>query len=118
MCIRDSPEELDGENFEMEEGGLRITLVDTQGDVIFDTDVDEASMENHEDRPEIQQAFETGEGSGTRKSETLDRNSFYYAVRLDNGTVLRVAREADSIFAVTKNMLVTVAGVFLSLIHI
>lgn len=115
MRVFDHPEELDGENFEMEEGGLRITLVDTQGDVIFDTDVDEASMENHEDRPEIQQAFETGEGSGTRKSETLDRNSFYYAVRLDNGTVLRVAREADSIFAVTKNMLVTVAGVFVLL---
>lgn len=115
MRVFDHPEELDGENFEMEEGGLRITLVDTRGDVIFDTDVDEASMENHEDRPEIQQAFETGEGSGTRKSETLDRNSFYYAVRLDNGTVLRVAREADSIFAVTKNMLVTVAGVFVLL---
>ncbi len=115
MRVFDHPEELDGENFEMEEGGLRITLVDTQGDVIFDTDVDEAFMENHEDRPEIQQAFETGEGSGTRKSETLDRNSFYYAVRLDNGTVLRVAREADSIFAVTKNMLVTVAGVFVLL---
>ncbi len=115
MRVFDHPEELDGENFEMEEGGLRITLVDTQGDVIFDTDVDEAFMENHEDRPEIQQAFETGEGSGTIKSETLDRNSFYYAVRLDNGTVLRVAREADSIFAVTKNMLVTVAGVFVLL---
>ena len=115
MRVFDHPEELDGENFEMEEGGLRITLVDTQGDVIFDTDVDEAFMENHEDRPEIQQAFETGEGSGTRKSETLDRNSFYYAVRLDNGTVLRGAREADSIFAVTKNMLVTVAGVFVLL---
>ena len=115
MNVFADPEDLDIGSYQMEEGGLRITLVDAEGDVIFDSDANEAAMESHEDRPEVQAAFETGEGHDTRKSETLDQNSFYYAVLLDNGLVLRVAREADSIFAVTKNMLVTVAGVFVLL---
>ena len=115
MNVFADPEDLDTGSYQMEEGGLRITLVDAEGDVIFDSDANEAAMESHEDRPEVQAAFETGEGHDTRKSETLDQNSFYYAVLLDNGLVLRVAREADSIFAVTKNMLVTVAGVFVLL---
>lgn len=94
---------------------LRITVVDEKGNVVFDSNADASAMNNHEDRPEVRQAFETGEGSGTRRSETLDKNLFYYAVKLQNGTVLRISREADSFLAVLQNMLPTVIGVSLLL---
>ena len=94
---------------------LRITVVDAKGNVIFDTGADSAVMENHSQRPEIIEALESGEGSGTRRSETLNKTLFYYALRLDNGNVLRISREADSFLAVLQNMLPSVAGVFLLL---
>ena len=52
-------------------------------------------------QPEIRTALEAGEGSGSRRSETMDKNLFYYAVRMENGNVLRISREADSFFAVS-----------------
>ena len=82
---------------------LRITVVSPGGDVLFDSSADAAAMENHEDRPEIRTALEAGEGSGSRRSETMDKNLFYYAVRMENGNVLRISREADSFFAVFQN---------------
>lgn len=99
------------DTYDLSPDSLRITLVGEKGNVIFDSNADTSSMSNHEDRPEIRQALETGEGSGTRRSETLDKNLFYYAVRLENGTVLRISREADSLFAVFRNMLPTVLAV-------
>ena len=94
---------------------LRITVVSPGGDVLFDSSADAAAMENHEDRPEIRTALEAGEGSGSRRSETMDKNLFYYAVRMENGNVLRISREADSFFAVFQNMLPTVLEVSLVL---
>ena len=96
--------DLGGEN-------LRITVIDTDGTVLFDTDVDLASMENHLDRPEIRNAFTGGEGSSSRVSETMSKTSFYYAVRLENGTVMRVSRLADSFWAVLQNVFPSVLGV-------
>ncbi len=57
-------------------------------------------MENHGDRPEIRQALETGEGTNIRNSDTADQSTFYYAVRLDNGDVLRLAQEASNIWSI------------------
>ena len=90
---------------------LRITVVDQDGTVQFDTDADLAEMENHLDRPEIQQAFASGEGSSSRVSETMSKTLFYYAIRLDNGTVMRVSRVADSFWAVFQNMMPSTVGV-------
>ena len=94
---------------------LRVTVIGSDGDVLFDSSTDAAEMENHLDRPEVRIALDEGEGSGTRSSETLDKNLYYYAVRLDNGNVVRVSREADSFFAVFGNMLPGVLGVLLLL---
>lgn len=94
---------------------LRITVINASGNVIFDSNADSTAMENHEDRPEIHMALENGEGSDTRRSTTLDKNMFYYAIRLDNGRILRIAREGDNIFALTQNMMLTVVGVFVLL---
>lgn len=83
---------------DMEE--LRVTWVAVDGTVIYDNDTDALNLENHANRPEIREAFEKGIGESVRKSDTMNRNTFYYAVLLDNGTVLRVATEAESIGSV------------------
>lgn len=79
---------------------LRVTWIASDGTVIYDNDTDAMGLENHSNRPEVQKAFETGEGESVRKSDTMNKNTFYYAVLLDNGTVLRVATEAESILSV------------------
>ena len=79
---------------------LRITWVDTDGTVRYDNDADKTQLENHKDRPEIAEAFKTGVGECVRNSDTMKMNTFYYAIRLDNGTVLRVSTQARSIFSV------------------
>lgn len=83
---------------------LRITIIENDGNVIFDSTVDVESMDNHSNRPEVQKAFEKGEGEAIRKSETLQNSTFYYAVLMENGNVLRVAREADNIVSIFANV--------------
>ena len=78
---------------------LRITLINTDGTVAFDSNADIGQMDNHSDRPEIQNALESGEAEIVRRSDTLDKNTYYYAIRLDDGRVLRVAKEAGSVWS-------------------
>ncbi len=115
LHVFDEAESMPSVRLDMGAESLRVTVVNAEGQVLFDTGADASAMTNHISRPEIRKAFETGEGSGTRRSETLSKNLFYYAVRLDNGSVLRVSREADSFFAVMQNMLPSVISVFLIL---
>ena len=79
---------------------LRVTWIDKDGTVLYDNDASAELLQNHFDRPEIQEAFEQGEGDAVRRSDTMNEDTFYYALRLDNGTVLRVATNAQSIWAV------------------
>lgn len=79
---------------------LRVTWVDTDGTVLYDNDASTTVLGNHSDRPEIQEAFENGVGECVRRSDTMNKNTFYYAVLLDNKTVLRVSTEAGSIWSV------------------
>ncbi len=72
-------------------GRFRITWVQADGTVIYDTQADETAMENHADREEIRQALETGSGSARRYSATLTEKTLYEAVKLADGTVLRVS---------------------------
>lgn len=120
MHVFDDITDIHPDAYDMSPENLRITVVGEDGNVVFDSNADTSSMANHEDRPEVRQALETGEGSGTRRSETLDKTLYYYAVKLDNGAVLRISREADSMFAVFRNMLPMVLGVsvFLFLLSI
>ena len=76
---------------------LRITLVDKDGIVTYDNDASVDLLKNHNDRPEIKEAFENGEGEAVRRSATLDEDTFYYATRLKDGRVLRVATDAKSL---------------------
>ena len=76
----------------------RITLADTDGTVLFDSGEDVGNMENHSNRPEVIQAEKEGTGELVRFSDTLSKQTFYYAVRLDDVKILRVARTTDSVF--------------------
>lgn len=115
LHIFDNISDLHPDAYDLNPDTLRITVVNANGSVIFDSNADFSVMENHEGRPEILMAAKSGEGSGTRRSTTLDKNLFYYAIRLDNGRILRIAREGDNIFALTQNMMMTVVGVFVLL---
>ncbi len=79
---------------------LRVTWINKDGSVLYDNDVSFEHLENHLNRPEVTVAFKDGVGETVRKSDTLNVDTFYYAVLLDNGTVLRVATNVHSIFAV------------------
>ena len=74
----------------------RITLVGTDGAVLYDNEGDVTSMENHAARPEIAEALARGVSESSRLSDTLSEQTYYYALRLDGGMVLRVASTADS----------------------
>ncbi len=83
---------------------LRITIIESDGTVNYDSTADTGSMDNHSNRPEVQEALKDGEGEAIRKSETLQNSTFYYAVLMENGSVLRVAREADNIISIFANV--------------
>ncbi len=79
---------------------LRITWIDAQGAVLYDSNSNPAQMENHLQRPEIQQALSIGHGSSMRDSATLHETNYYEALRLVDGSVLRVAKVGGNIYRV------------------
>ena len=84
---------------------FRVTWIDKDGTVLFDTQVDQTAMENHADREEIQEAFETGSGSAVRNSSTLTEQTYYEAQRLTDGTVLRISTNQASAWALMMDLL-------------
>ena len=84
---------------------FRVTWIDIDGTVLFDSRVDESTMENHADREEIQEAFETGSGSAVRNSSTLTEQTYYEARRLTDGTVLRISANQASAWALMMDLL-------------
>ena len=84
---------------------FRVTWIDTDGTVLFDTQVDQTTMENHADREEIQEAFATGSGSAVRNSSTLTEQTYYEARRLADGTVLRISANQASAWALMMDLL-------------
>lgn len=82
-----------------EKEGIRVTIVNQEGIVQYDNYVDVATMENHKERPEIITAFLSGQGKEIRRSDTLNMDTYYYAIRFNENWVLRVAKDTDSILA-------------------
>ena len=105
--------ELSGQDYlaTVENTANRITLIDTDGTVLYDNQADPATMENHSDREEFQEASTAGAGEATRISDTIAEQTFYYAVKLQNGQVLRVAATTDSVFAAVLAVLPWILGV-------
>ena len=83
----------------------RITWVRADGTVVYDTQVDAETMENHAQRQEIQQALAAGEGESSRYSSTLLQKTVYYAQRLPDGTVLRLSAVRVTAGVLVLNML-------------
>lgn len=103
------------EGFAWPENELRITWIAEDGMVIYDSYTNETVLENHIDRPEIIEAMQAGEGTSIRKSQTMGRSIFFYAKRTADGTMIRIAKEAGSIWNVYKNTLpVTLISAFFS----
>lgn len=69
----------------------RLTWIDKDGNVLYDSQGNFAEMENHLEREEIKKALDTGEGSSERYSDTIMEKTLYHAMRLDDGTVLRIS---------------------------
>ena len=105
--------ELSGQDYlaTVENTANRITLIDTDGTVLYDNQADPATMENHSDREEFQEASTAGAGEATSISDTIAEQTFYYAVKLQNGQVLRVAATTDSVFAAVLAVLPWILGV-------
>lgn len=80
----------------------RITLIDPKGAVLYDNYSPAAAMENHGDRPEVRMALAEGWGEDTRFSSTISRQTFYYAVLLEDGNVLRIAGTSDTALRALK----------------
>jgi len=75
----------------------RVTLISEDGTVLFESDEDRSLMENHFERPEVQEAFAAGSGSATRRSQTFGRQSYYYAIKTADGSVVRISRTMDTV---------------------
>lgn len=92
------------ESLQLEENH-RITWIAADGTVKFDSSVSETGMENHKDRPEVTEAEKTGYGEDTRYSKTLAEKTMYSAIRLSDGSVLRVSQVQFSIFTLVLSMI-------------
>lgn len=91
----------------------RVTWVDTDGTVLYDSVADPATMENHLNRTEIAEAMQDGTGQSAHFSETLLERNLYYAVRMEDGTVLRVSCTQSSAMALLLMMIWPILGVAL-----
>lgn len=96
----------------------RVTQISRDGDVLYDTSRDEESLENHSQRQEVKEAIATGEGEDVRMSDTIGEEMYYYAVLLDDGTVLRVSKAMDSLIWTALNVLPVVGGLAILMIII
>ena len=85
--------------------GKRITLVDTDGNVLADTSANAEELGNHSERTEIKEANATGVGKSSRYSETLMKKTLYYAKKLDDGTILRVSTTQNSVILILLGLL-------------
>ena len=94
---------------------IRVTVINSDGSVSFDSDVDADILPSHLNRPEVQSAIEKGTGEGVRRSDTLAESVFYYAERMENGQVLRVGKEAHSVVSVLLAALPIIIGTALLL---
>ncbi|MCL2662529.1 MAG: ATP-binding protein [Oscillospiraceae bacterium] len=89
----------------------RITIIARDGTVLLDNMASIASLDNHSDRPEFRSAIQYGHGESTRFSLTLLDETYYYAIRLDNGDVLRISKTMHNIAGVFIALLAPIAAV-------
>lgn len=89
----------------------RITYIAEDGTVLYDNQADAATMENHGDRKEIQEALKTGSGHAERISKTLSQKTLYYALRLSDNSVLRVSSTQYSVWVLLMELVPPLIGI-------
>lgn len=96
-----------GENYlkSLAPHSYRLTWIDQDGSVLYDSEADPVTMENHKNRTEVKEAFTNGTGEDIRYSDTLAERTIYYAVKCDDGTVVRIAETYDTVGILTLRML-------------
>lgn len=104
--------------YDFEKDNVRTTVVTPEGQVIYDSNANVGEMDNHAGRPEIKEALEKGEGQSIRRSSTMQRNTYYYTVRMEDGNVLRVARESHSIWSILYRSLPVMAVMIVGLMAV
>lgn len=103
-------------DFETEE--VRITLLSPTGEVLFESSADTSKMENHLTRPEVRKALEEGEGEATRISGTLGRQTYYYALVLKDGNILRLSMWSARMLSAYRKLIPVTVFVLLVLLGI
>ncbi len=88
----------------------RVTRIDQDGNVLYDSRRDASSLENHGERKEVKDALANGTGEDIRVSDTVGNELYYYAVLLEDGTVLRVAKTMDGLARTAVNILPVIGG--------
>lgn len=83
----------------------RITWIADDGDVIYDNCYDQSTLENHKDREEVREALESGKGSSQRYSDTFAEKKVYYAIRITDGSVVRVSTSQFTVWALLLAMI-------------
>ncbi|WP_416197595.1 MAG: histidine kinase [Sporanaerobacter sp.] len=92
-------------NIKKKNPNIRITIINSQGKVLFDTDIKQSQMENHLERPEVREAIRNGTGESTRYSTTLGQDTHYFSVLLSDGSILRISQDYDNIFTAMGSIL-------------
>lgn len=88
----------------------RVTRIAENGSVLYDSRRDGSMLENHSGRREVREALENGEGEDMRRSVTVQQDMYYYALLLDDGTVLRVSKAADSLVSTALGVIPVIGG--------
>ena len=83
----------------------RVTLIDKDGQILYDSQQGKMELENHKNRPEVQEAMKSGTGKDVRESDTMRQEMFYYAEQLPDHTILRVAKSVDTAFYTAMKIL-------------
>ncbi|MEE0955073.1 MAG: ATP-binding protein [Eubacterium sp.] len=91
----------------------RITWIDREGNILYDTDMDASKMENHLQREEIKEAIANGTGESVRYSKTLMRRSLYSARLLDDGTIIRISEPQSTVISLMLGMIQPIAVIIL-----
>ena len=91
---------------QIELGDTRVTLVADDGTVLYDSDESPANMANHADRPEIAEALADGDGISERSSSTMGETMLYNAVRLDDGSVIRLSKRQEGYISIFFTLLI------------
>lgn len=118
LNIDDLAVEIEKDPYNPIDDDLRITLIGTDGEVLYESLLNKDEMDNHNERPEIIEAREKGEGEAIRYSATSGTHTFYYAERLQNGNVLRIGRDSVSVNRIMVNTLVIVLVIALCILFV